>query len=104
MTTTTTIPTEFIAKSIKDLNSWVRKVDRWNAKCSRLSAATLNRDADPAEYALAWNAWNKGGMPSKPSKYYAYGRGEFLRTSLNLQVERASSVDDLREIVRLASR
>ena len=98
---TTTTHTTYTATATKNLASWIRKVDRWHAKCARLSAA--RSDVDSVEYDAALAAWRKGGMPSKVSKYRAYDLGAMLVRELNLDCKPAQSVDDLREIVRLAS-
>lgn len=97
MTTTTNTA---IASHAKRLNAFIKKADRWSAKCARLSAATQNREVDPAEYEAALAAWSPRSMPSKASKHYAYDDGAVIAGALGLP--RPTTFEELRAIASLA--
>ena len=73
-----------------------------------LSAARVAHVASPTPATAAWEAsalaaWEKGRMPSKDSKYNAYGKARRLVDYLALPVPYANTRDDLKAIAALAA-
>lgn len=97
----------------KNVEKFIRAVDRWNAKCARMSVARTNRLENPndpaaaAEYDAAFEAWNKGmrNAPGKTAKHHAYGDAYMLTLMMadhGIIVPRAESVDGLRRVADAA--
>ena len=95
------------AADLKALIAWNKRADRWFALCDALSAARVAHVASPTPATAAWEAdalaaWSKGRMPSKDSKYTAYGKARRLVDYLALPVPYANNRDDLKAIAALA--
>ena len=95
------------AADLKSLTAWNKRADRWFALCDELSAARVAHVASPTPATAAWEAaalaaWSKGRMPSKNSKYTAYGHAHRLVNYLALDVPHAQNREDLKAIAALA--
>lgn len=95
------------AADLKALIAWNKRADRWFGLCDELSAARVAHVASPTPATAAWEAaalaaWSKGRMPSKDSKYTAYGKARRLVDYLALPVPYANNRDDLKAIAALA--
>ncbi len=95
------------AADLKALIAWNKRADRWFALCDAFSAARANHDhfgthETAVAHDVAYLAWSKGRMPSKDSKYTAYGKARRLVDYLALPVPYANNRDDLKAIAALA--
>lgn len=94
------------AADLKSLTAWNKRADRWFGLCDELSAARVAHVASPTPATAAWEAaalaaWSKGRMPSKDSKYTAYGKARRLVDYLALDLPYAQNREDLKAIAAL---
>jgi hypothetical protein len=99
MTATLYIPTE----RAKSLRRFINAHRLWHRKCAALTAAE-KLGTDTPEFAAASLAWDKGRMPSKRSKHWAYddagALSRYIGHVTGEEPKRATTVDGLAATLR----